>query len=391
MKIAYFTDTWAPEINGVTNTLGKLSGYLEEKGIRHIFFAPAYNTSAAGTDTLPETEETSLKKVHRFPGIKVRISPNSCLAFPGTKLVYNLCDRFAPDLIHVTTEFGIGNKGVKYAVSRGIPLVMSYHTDYCKYLNYYGLGALEPFVEMYLKRFYRPAQRILAPSGYTMEQLKSKGFDNLGIWSRGIDSACFNADYRSDEMRNSLGIGDRFAFLYVGRISPEKGLNLLLRAIDRINQNFPGQAAFVITGDGPYAETIRQAGHENVIMTGFRRGRELSEIYASCDGFAFPSGTETFGNTCLEAMASGLAVAGISSGGVTDYLTHGENALLGPDEDSDALADNLTTLMTNQELRHILAYNARKTALSRDWNRIFDKLLSEYRIVIQENAPALAS
>jgi glycosyltransferase involved in cell wall biosynthesis len=121
-----------------------------------------------------------------------------------------------------------------------------------------------------------------------------------------------------------------------------------------------------------------------VVLTGFKRGRELSEIYASADCFAFPSGTETFGNAVLEAMASGLPVAGVAGGGVTDFLSHGNNALLCPEGSREAFLENLITLMENPGLRLGLAENARKTALARDWNRVFDGLLDTYAAVIEE-------
>ena len=385
MKVAYFTDTYIPEINGVTSTLKKLSGYLVRNGIRHVFFSPGYggNIRLNGARAFSEVGE-----VHCFPGIKVGIAPNSRLAFPKSKVIYDLCDKFAPDLVHVATEFGIGNKGVKYAISRKLPLIMSYHTDYCKYLRYFGLNFLEPFAERYLKWFYRYSHRTLVPSRYTMEQLAQKGYNNLGLWSRGIDTGKFNVRFRSEDVRNRLGIGDKYAFLYVGRLSPEKGLHMLLYAAGQINRLFPGKAVFVMTGDGPYAETIRQSGLDNVIMTGFKHGNELSEIYASCDCFAFPSGTETFGNTCLEAMASGLPIAGISSGGVTDYLVHNENSLLCADGDQDTFAENLGMLMQNGSLCRKLAKNGMKTALSKNWDEIFDTLLVEYAAVILENTIA---
>ncbi|MGI6005391.1 MAG: glycosyltransferase family 4 protein [Christensenellales bacterium] len=385
MKIAYFTDTYAPEVNGVASTLAKLSGYLEQKGIRHAFFAPDYEGSA-GTNGI--CAFPGMKEEHRFSGIKVRISPNSRLAFPRAGLIADLCDKFAPDLVHVITEFGIGYRGMKYAVSRKLPLIMSHHTDYCKYLTYFGLSPFEPFAEMYLKRFYSHSHRTLVPSTHTMQQLLEKEYANLGIWSRGIDTGQFNAGFRSEPVRSRLGISDKFAFLFVGRLSPEKGLHMLLHAAGEIGRLFPGKAAFVITGDGPYAETIRQAGIDNVIMTSFKRGRALSEIYASCDCFAFPSGTETFGNTCLEAMASGLPIAGVNGGGVTDYLIHGENALLCADTDQNGFAENMMKLMNNRQLRQRLAENGRKAVLSRNWDRVFDGLLEEYKTAIHENAPA---
>jgi len=324
MRVAIFTDTLAPEVNGVANTLDKLSRYFERKSIKHAFFAPDYKKNGiSGLDTLSEA-----KRVHRFPGVRVKISPESCIAFPRGPLINNLCDDFAPDLVHVTTEFGIGYKGLKYATSRKLPLIMSCHTDYCKYLKHFDLGSLETLAEKYLKWFYSFSDKTLAPSRHTLEKLKEKNYRNVGIWTRGIDTDKFSAGYRSRKVRKMLGAGDKFTFLYVGRLSPEKGLRLLIHAISEINNRFPDKAVFVFTGDGPYAEKIRKAGFDNVVMTGFKHGKELSEIYASCDCFAFPSGTETFGNTPLEAMASGLPVVGINGGGVTEFLTHGHNALL---------------------------------------------------------------
>ena len=386
MKIAFFTDTFAPEVNGVAATLAKLSSYLEKRGIKHIFFAPEYGTGGRQDEDGAFSE---IGAVYRFPGLKFNVSPNSRLAFPIPIPIFNICDEFAPDTIHVTTEFGIGHAGLIYASVRKLPLVMSYHTDYCNYLKYHHLTPLGPIAELFFKQFYSYSDRTMVPSKYTMEQLSTKGYNNLRIWSRGIDAGRFNPAYRSGRVREALGIGDRFAFLYVGRLSSEKGLDTLMHAIGRINESCPGEAVFIITGEGPYEEKIRKAGFSNVILTGFKRGRELSEIYASCDCFAFPSATETFGNTGLEAMASGLAVAGISSGGVTDYLVHGGNGLLSPNGDKDGFAYNLMIIMKNKELRRRLSSNALATAVSRDWDRVYDSLIAEHEAVVAEKANSI--
>jgi glycosyltransferase involved in cell wall biosynthesis len=365
-----------PEVNGVTNTLSGLRGYLDRNNIQYAFFVPDYGGG-------PGREHDT--RVHRFRGIKTSLSPESCLAFPQYRKIFDLCDEFRPDLVHIVTELGIGYKGLKYARSRNLPLVMSYHTDYCKYLRFFHLDFFRPLVEKYLAWFYCSAHRILAPSRHTLEQLFQKQYRNLGLWSRGIDSGNFNPRFRSRKWRRQLGIGDKFVFLYVGRLSPEKGLDILLYAAAEIERRFPGEAAFVFTGGGPYGELITRRNLPGTILTGFKTGRELSEIYASCDCFAFPSGTETFGNAPLEAMASGLPVAGIDSGGVTEFLSHGWNALLCPCGDRDAFTANLVTIMKNGDLRRSLAKNGRKLARTRTWDVIFEDLLGIYTALVEEN------
>ncbi|MDR2049780.1 MAG: glycosyltransferase family 1 protein [Treponema sp.] len=397
MKIAYFTDTFMPELNGVTNTLSKLQTWLDKKDIQYAFFAPDYNGNCRNKETGPADSKPAdvpavrasavfqHTKIHRFRGIKTSLSPESCLAFPRRREVFDLCDEFKPDLVHVVTELGIGYKGLRYARSRGLPLVMSYHTDYCKYLRFFHLDFLKPLLEKYLSWFYRFAHRILAPSRHTLEQLFQRRYRNLGIWSRGIDAEKFNPRFRSHTWRKGLGIDGKFVFLYVGRLSPEKGLDMLLYAVEEIETRFPGQAAFVFTGGGPYEENIRRKNFPGVILTGFKTGRELSRIYASCDCFAFPSGAETFGNAPLEAIASGLPVAGIAAGGVTEFLFHGKNALLCADGDQETFTKNLITIMETKTLRRELAENGRKFARSRSWDRIFDDLLAVYRGLVTDN------
>jgi glycosyltransferase involved in cell wall biosynthesis len=159
---------------------------------------------------------------------------------------------------------------------------------------------------------------------------------------------------------------------------------MLLHAASEIERRFPGKAVFVFTGDGPYAETVRNNCLPNTVYTGFKRGEELSKMYASADCFAFPSATETFGNVVLEAMASGLPVAAVAGGGVTDFLSHDHNALLCAPDDAAAFTENLVSVMENQSLRLRLADNAQKAALSRDWNNIFNGLVDVYADTIDE-------
>jgi len=378
MRIAFFTDTYLPEINGVTNTLSRLGNYLDRSNIHQLVIAPEYEEENTHCDS-------AWRRVFRFKGMTTSLSPRSRLAIPAHWDINRICDDFMPDLIHVTTELGIGFRGMRYAQSRGIPLVMSYHTDYCKYLKYHNLDFLRPFIGSYLAWFYSFSCHTLVPSQYTLGELSQMGYRNLDIWSRGIDSSKFSPKFRNEELRSKMAEG-KFIFLYVGRLSAEKNLSLLLHAADKLEKHFPGQSAFIFTGDGPYAEIIKNNNLPNVILTGFKRGRELSEIYASADCFAFPSATETFGNVVLEALASGLPVVSVTGGGVTDFLVHDNNALLcAPDEISD-FTNNLVSIMENSKLRTQLSVNARKSALSRDWNHILSGLVDVYAEAIEENS-----
>jgi len=376
MRIAYFTDTYLTEINGVTNTLSRLGDYLDRSNIHQLVIAPDYEKDNYNCDSI-------YRKVYRFKGLTTSISPKSRLAMPAHWDIDKICDNFMPDIIHITTELGIGFRGMRYAQSRNIPLVMSYHTDYCKYLKYHNLDFFRPLLESYLSWFYSFSYRTLVPSRYTFGELFQKGFKNLDIWTRGIDSGNFSPNFRNDTLRKSLA-DDKFIFLYVGRLSAEKNLDLLLKAAEEIEKRYPRLSAFVFTGDGPYAEIIKNSNLPNVTFTGFKQGKELSEIYASADCFAFPSATETFGNVVLEAMASGLPIAAIAGGGVTDFLSHNYNALLCAENSQSAYIENLISIMINSKLRSQLSANALSSALSRDWERIFNGLVDVYLQVIEE-------
>jgi len=374
MRIAYFTDTYVSEVNGVTNTLSKLGTYLDERHINQLVIAPDYEDNNSGSNSTYRT-------VCRFKGIVTSISPKSRLAFPSFWEINEILDNFKPDIIHVTTELGIGFRGMRYAVTRKIPLVMSFHTDYCNYLKYHNLEFLRPVLENYLSWFYSFSAKILAPSRHTLGELLRKGYRNLDIWSRGIDAVNFNPDFRNETLRNSFG-KEKFIFLYTGRLSAEKSLDMLLYSAKEMEIKFPGKTSFIFTGDGPYLETIKNSDLPNITVTGFKRGKELSEIYASADCFAFPSGTETFGNVVLEAMASCLPIVSVGSGGVTDFLSHNYNSLLCASDDKEAFTNNLISVMEDNSLRKRLSQNAHKTALSRDWNKIFDNLVNVYKEII---------
>ncbi len=354
MRIAFFSDAFYPQINGVSNTLMYLSEYLQQQGIEHIFLAPDY---------VGEDQEKGQMPVIRFKGIRPHLCPECCLAFPSPVKVQQVLSDFRPDVIHIVTELGIGWAGLRAARTMNIPIVMSYHTNFDKYLEFYHLKYLNKALNVYMKWFHNFALVNLCPSAHTMFSLQRQGFKRLDIWSRGIDLERFHPDHFNTEVREQMGGKDKFVFLYVGRIAAEKGLDIYFQSIKEINEQCMERLQFVFTGEGPYLDELMSQQIPNIIFTGPKRGQELAEIYASADAFVFPSGTETFGNVLLEAMASGLPVICANTGGVTDFTENNENAFVFKNGDSADLTHALRKML-NPQFRDAIRRKAMETARS---------------------------
>jgi glycosyltransferase involved in cell wall biosynthesis len=375
MKIAYFTDTYYPEINGVTNTLNNLIPYLRKTGNEYLVFAPDYDKG----------HEEGEERVLRFKGLRPLVYPNSRLALPIYKTVRSAIIEFDPDVIHITSELGIGLSGLRAARELNIPIVMSYHTNFDSYLGYYGFNHMEKPYWGYMKWFHSFAEVNLCPSSDTLSTLEKIGFRNPDVWSRGIDLSLFSPANFSDEARVKLGGAGKTVFLYVGRIAKEKGLDTLAEAISIINEKYGDEVVFTFTGDGPYLKELQEMNIPNAVFTGFLQKKELAEIYASSDIFVFPSGTETFGNVLLEAMSSGLPVICTDSGGVTDFTNHLENAYVCRYKNAENLARGMTEMRNNAELRREIRREALETAAMRSWDYIFDGLISQYERVLDKS------
>lgn len=379
MRIAYFTDTYLPQINGVTNTLGRLGDYLKNRQIEHLIFAPQYEREPSGLTCLCPSP------VARFKSVTLPFYPECRLSLPNYTKLAGIADRFRPDLIHLTDPLGIGLAGLRYAKERRIPVVSSFHTNFDAYLSYYKMEYLEGMVWALFQWFHNSCAMNFCPSQTTMQVLAAKGIENLALWARGVDSVRFSPHHRREEIRRRfISRPEQLLFLYVGRIAPEKDLDILTQSIKQVNQTHQEKIRFIIAGDGPYAQDMREQSDGNVLFTGYLQGAELSSLYASCDAFVFPSSTETFGNVVLEAMASRLPVITVRSGGVTDNVVDGQNGLLCAPRDEASLAEAMIRLADQDELREALAANALAHASSQSWNTIFDRLLGDYRFVLDK-------
>lgn len=366
MKVAIFTDTFAPQVNGVARTVGRISSFLGTKNIPYLIFAPD-----GGQD------RPLGKNIHTFPSLDFPFYPECKIAIPNFSQVKDILSDFQPDIIHVVTEFSLGLCGLKYAKDHGLPIVASYTTNFPQYLNYYKTGFLERWAWQYLHWFHNQCRLNLCPSPASQAMLAKKGFKNLTIWGRGIDTEVFSPAQRKDSIRKKLASDKRLLFLFVGRLAVEKDLDVLLKAWDTAKASIP-DAQLIITGDGPMMEELRQTADPAVIFTGYRHGEELAEIYAASDVFVFPSTTETFGNVVLEAMASGLPVIAAEAGGVKNLIRDGDNGLACRPRNYLDLAAAILKMAQNKPLRKKIGRQARQYALEQKWDGILNQLVENY-------------
>jgi glycosyltransferase involved in cell wall biosynthesis len=373
MRVAVFSEVYWPMVSGVGVTLLRLTEALESRGHQVRVYSATY--------PLPKGQEER-PEVRRSPSIPLFLYQDVQWAFPRLREVAEDVARFRPDVVHVATEFALGLAGVKTARRLGLPLVASAHTDYDKYAARYGVDWALRAGWHYLRWFYGQAHTVLCPSRIYEQHLHSRGVTHTGVWSRGVDPAVFNPGFRSDAYRESFGVGPNDLLVtYIGRIAREKNLMLLLKSWDALTP-IRGSAKLVLVGRGPLEDEIRRRDIPGVHVTGLKHGTELSTAYASADIFAFPSATETFGNSLLEAMGSGLPSLVAAAGGVLEFARHEENAWLIAPNSAAAITQGLRRLMEDRALRCRLSDGALRTARERGWDGVYQQLLADYQDAI---------
>lgn len=376
MRISFVTDTFLPEINGVTTVLATMHRGLQRRGHAVQVVAPRYGPGADdGGDIV------------RRPSIALPGYAQSRLAWPFDRGVGRALERFRPDLVHVVTEGPLGAAGRRHAISSGIPLVTSFHTDFPRYAaKYLGRWAVAP-VRSYLRRFHGKAAVTQTPSESTRTELLGLGIPRVVVWGRGVDSTLFSPQRRSEARREAMGARGRTLVLYVSRLAVEKDVDTLIFAFQRVQQRLAAAACFAVAGDGPRSADVR-AALPFAIHRGFLGRTELADLYADADLFVFPSRTETCGLVVLEAMASGLPVIAANEGGVRESLRNGINGLALPAGDAAAFAAAVEELAADGQQRHAMGQAARAFAVARDWERELDALEPLYAGALSGGIPA---
>lgn len=367
MRILFCTDTFLPEINGVTTVLATMRDGLRRRGHEVLVAAPSYGRL---------TEDES--GVHRLSAVPCPGYSQVRLSWPWGRGLGRRFDAFAPDLVHVVTEGPLGLFGREFARHRGLPLASSFHTDFPRYARrYLGEFAVRP-TRAWLRWFHRAARLTQTPSETTRGELLALGLPNAVVWGRGVDVTWFRPERRSDARRAILGATGRVMVLHVGRLAVEKDIATLIGAFQAAHDRLGERARFCVAGDGPCAAEVRQA-LPFATHLGFLARGTLADLYADADLFVFPSPTETCGLVALEALASGLPVIGARAGGIPESVRHDLTGALVEAGSRDGFCDAIVRLADDGEQRGAMSQAARAFAVGRDWARELDELEGLYQ------------
>ncbi len=368
MRIALFTEVFLPKIDGVVNTLCRLLEHLAQREHTAILFAPS-----GGPDWYAGTPVIGL------PALPLPFYPELRLV-PPTVDVRDHLVAFEPDLIHVFNPVSLGVAGLRHAHEMGIPVAASYQTDLPGFIARWGLGAVSEWMWEFLRWVHDQADLNFCPSHFTLQELERRGFRNLRVWGRGVDTERFHPRHADPKWRARLSGGqpDAPVILTVGRLAPEKRVSMLRPLADALPQ-----ARLAIVGDGPARRMLEhQFAGTPTVFTGYLRGADLAAAYASADIFVLTSANETFGNVVLEAMASGLPVVVPDSGGQLDYLQHEVNGLIYDAEDSEALIAQVARLVDDPLLARRLGAIGRACAEARRWEHVLDGLIADWETIV---------
>ncbi len=369
MKIAFFTETFLPKVDGIVTRLTKTIEFLTKNGDEVIVFCPEGCPASYKGATIVGVAAMPLPL---YPELK--------LGLPGPAVSDKL-EEFKPDLVHVVNPAVLGLGGIWLAKTNNIPLIASYHTHLPKYLEHYGMGMLEPLLWELLKAAHNQALLNLCTSTAMVNELEDKGIQRTALWQRGVDTENFRPELRSEKMREKLFgkyQNTDSLLIYVGRLSAEKQIERIKPVLD----NIPG-ACLALVGDGPYRgqlEKIFENTKTNFI--GYLSGEELASAYASGDIFLFPSSTETLGLVLLEAMAAGCPVIGANKGGIPDIINNGINGCLyNPDEKDNgerSLIEATKKILADKNKKEAMRKEARKEAEQWNWNQATLQLQKYY-------------
>jgi phosphatidylinositol alpha 1,6-mannosyltransferase len=373
MRIAYFTESLYPLVDGVSRTLARLFDSLEANQIEFRIFSPF----------VPAPEVRWAHRVREVPYLRFPLYQDYRVSYPPRGLADEVAE-YAPDLVHVVSPTPMAIWAQRWARRRGVPVVASFHTHFVSYFRYYGVPRLEGFGWRMLRRFYARCERVYAPTRRIIRELEEHGIGNLELWSRGIDRARFGPRFRDPELRRAAGADETTPMvLMVSRLVREKDLLELVPMYHALRER-RNRFRLVLVGDGPLRGEL-EAALPDAHFAGHQSGEALARWYASADVFVFPSTTETFGNVVAEAQASGVPPVVVDRGGPPELVDPGETGWIARANDPLDLAARVERLLRDPVERRRIAQKAYDVASERDWEAINGRLLASYQELIRRS------
>ena len=372
MRIAIFTETFLPKMDGIVRVVCLLLDHLNSKGIETVVVAPRLGDIQTYNET----------RVIGVSGVTLPLYPELKIG-PPTLTTYQQLKAFQPDVAHFFHPVMIGIPGLAMAKHMGIPTLTSFHLDLARMADHHHVPFLRPVADYLTRVVFNWADFSLAPSRVIQQEMLELGIHEVGLWRRGVDAERFHPRFRDAAMRERLSQGhpDAPLLIYVGRLSQEKQVDRLRGVLDAL----PGTRLAII-GDGPDRSSLEAhfAG-TNTYFAGYMNGESLSQAYASADVFVFPSALETFGLVVVEAMAAGLPVVASRVGGIPDVVQEGVTGYTFKVGDVPTLIEGVRKTISDQATLQQMGHAARAYAETQTWPAMMDEVITVYEKLIERN------
>ena len=347
LRIAIVTETWPPEINGVALSMMQLCQGLQRLGHKILLVRPVQKETC--TEFNPEQECLVMSQpIPKYPSVQ--------FGWPQYLKVSKAFEQFAPDVVHIVTEGPLGLTALQAAKSKKIAVSSGFHSAFQDFSRFFDLAFLVKPIQRYLTWFHNITDVTCVPSQYTEQALRGFGVTcPLVVVGRGVDTAKFSPKHRSQRLRQQWGVDiDTRVMLYVGRLSPEKEVDVLIKSFHALQAQQGVNIKFVIVGDGPDRVRLsKMTTSKDVIFMGSLGGHELATAYASADVFTFASQSDTFGNVVLEAIASGLPVIAYDYVCAHQHVKHNITGWLSPLGHTTDLIQSICRLPALPQLRQM--------------------------------------
>lgn len=375
MRIAIFTDSFWPQINGVTTSILNTVSQLSEQGHHFIIFTPKPKKFPGPEPQLKNT------RIVWLPAEPLPTYTDYLMAYlipPSAKKAFN---DFHADIVHVHTPFFVAEKGIQYARRKKIPVVGTFHTLVSEFLEYVPIPKIKnnPIMKkltwVYTQHFYKRCDVITTPTSVLADELHQHGFKNVHVLTNAID-------YEQFSRGKNAAWGKKIKLCYFGRVSFEKRIDVALEALFLLRKKYSNVELNII-GSGPAEDslkhTARELGIETIVhFLGPKRGKELARAVKQNHILIAPSPMETQGLYVLEAMAAGLSVVGANARAIPVALGKNERGLLFETNNVEDCAEKIEKIIKDAKLRKKLSTNARKwvkhyskKAIATEWLRLY--------------------